>query len=103
MSKYHFREGEEVSHKDNLNQKMTISRILKESVKVNRGFDEKKGQVITGDAIRMIGIECHWWQTSEITREKALHKNKFHSNELVPIDVANKGQEAVREWLREQS
>jgi uncharacterized protein YodC (DUF2158 family) len=103
MLKYYFKEGEEVFHKDNLEKKLIISRILKESVAFKKGFDEKTGTAIIEKSIRMIGIECHWWELSEALGEKSLRKHKFHSTELIPYEVGIKGKEAIIKWLREYS
>lgn len=98
MAKYYFKDGEEVFHKDCLDTKLIVNRILKESIKIKKGID-KNGDPIVQEVIRMIGIECHWWEYNEIFKEKQLRTFKFHSNEIVPIFVAEKGIEAVKEWL----
>jgi hypothetical protein len=99
MLKHHFREGESVYHKENLEQTITVSRILKESIEINSGLDKETNTPIKKRVNRMIGIECHWWQKTDNSREKVLMKQKFHSSELVPIEIGSKGKEAVIEWL----
>lgn len=102
MSKYHFKEGESVYHKDNLLQKMTVSRILKESITFNKGFDKATNEPIKKVGIRMIGVECHWWSFDAKSGQKNLEKYKFHSNELVPEDVKDKGEDHVKTWISSQ-
>lgn len=101
MAKYYFKEGEEVYHKDNLKVKLIVNRVLKDSVQIRKGFDMKEGKPIMETVIRMIGVECHWWEHSEALNEKQLRTYKFHSTELVPKDIVEKGIEAVKQWLIE--
>lgn len=103
MSKYHFKEGEPVVHKDNITHKMVVSRILKESIELIKGFDQAKNEPIKKRAVRMIGIECHWWVTNTISKQQELQKEKFHSTELVPLVEAEKGEDNVKSWVAEQS
>ena len=99
MAKYLFKEGEQVYHKENLSLLMTVSRILKESKMFTKGYDAK-GNAIKEEGIRLIGIEVHWWQADPITKIKDLKTHKFHSTELVPKEIGEKGEEATKEWLR---
>lgn len=92
MIKYRFKEGEEVYHKYNLGVVMTISRILKESIDVIRGIDAD-GNAKKESVIRMIGIECHWFEGG------VLKTHKFHSHELIPKPIGDQGQEEVNKWL----
>ena len=102
MPKHHFKEGEEVYHKDNQALKLIVRRILKETKTFTKGFDEEKGEAIKEKGIRMIGIECHWWQKSSITGENEIQIHKFHSSELVPAPIVKNGPEEVNKWLRAQ-
>lgn len=52
---HRFKEGDEVCHKENLEQKMIVNKILKKTIEIPiNGTKEKK--------TKMIGIECHWFQ-----------------------------------------
>lgn len=98
MSKYHFKEGDKVRHKDNAELSMTVARILKENRRVIDGY--KGEEPIYRDKIRMIGIECHWWEIKD--DKKILMVYKFHSSELVPEAIAIQGQQEIDRWLTEQ-
>jgi hypothetical protein len=103
MSKYHFKEGEIVCHKENLSLDMTVARILKESREFNKGFDAKENKPIIERGIRMIGIEVHWWEVSESEpNKKNLRTHKFHSSELIPKEIAKEGIEIVNQWITDQ-
>jgi hypothetical protein len=80
-----FKEGESVCHKENLKLEMIVSRILKESSEFIKGVN-KDGSPIKEKGIRMIGIECHWWETNK-EGEKKLQVHKFHSRELRRYNV----------------
>lgn len=103
MNKKHFfKEGDEVCHKENPTLIMTVSRILKESKEFIKGYNTK-GEVIKEQGIRMLGIECHWWEYSQITNKKELKVYKFHSRELVPKNIAEKGKEEIVKWLHDNN
>jgi hypothetical protein len=102
MSKYHFKEGEEVCHKDNLTEKLIVSRVLKESIEINKGFDSEKNEPIKKVVVRMIGIECHWWKKDRDSEEKVLMKHRFHSSELIPYFIIEKGPTEIEAWMRNQ-
>jgi hypothetical protein len=99
MTKYYFKEGEEAYHKDCLEKKLIVSRILKETIEVPKMI---KGEIEKRKVIRMVGIECHWWEESKATGDKQLCTYKFHSSELVPKFIRDKGQEEVNKWLSMQ-
>jgi len=96
MSKYKFKEGDEVFHKDNLTEKLIVRRILKESKEILKwnGKEQVKESVI-----KMIGIECHWWSFNKETEKKELIKDKFHSNELIPKEIVEKGKEEIVKFI----
>ena len=99
MSKHHFKEGDSVTHKDDLEHKMVVGRILKETCEFIKGFNKETNEPIKKKGIRMIGIECHWWTKDPISQDRKLNVAKFHSNELVPLIEAEKGQDHVKKWL----
>lgn len=96
MPKHHFKEGDAVRHKDNLEQGMSVSRILKETKEFVQGFNSENKPILK-QGIRMIGIECHWWIIKDGNKTLSIHK--FHSSELVPEEIALKGTESVKSWL----
>lgn len=64
---YKFKEGDEVAHKDNLAQKMFVSKILKKTISIKTNGGEEQPRT------KMIGIECHWW--NDTASNKFLKKN----------------------------
>ena len=92
--KFRFKEGSEVAHKDNLSNKMIVTRIIKKSYRYKDFFktppEEKTG-------IKILGIACHWWDTSN-----QIQRFRFHTQELVPWDIAQKGQGSVDKWLKDK-
>lgn len=88
MRYYHFKEGEDVAHKECLSDKLIVRRIIKKKVKIP-GTDK--------DIDKFIGLECAWWQGSG--DEKKYVKSIFHSRELVPWEIAQKGEKEVIKWL----
>ena len=91
--KHKFKEGEDVAHKENISQKLTVSRILKESISYPSGETDTQGNEIKKLGTRMIWIECHWWVDGKLM----IHQ--FHSRELVPFEIASQGKDAVIEWI----
>ena len=88
MKHYHFKDGEDVAHKEYLCHKMIVRRAIKKKV---------MNPVTKKDMEKFIGLECAWWEGSD---DKKIYKwQVFHSRELVPWSVAVKGQEEVTRWL----
>lgn len=90
--KHKFKEGDRVAHIEELELKLYVTEIIKESRKFPIGKDNDgndKFEIKT----RMIGIKCHWWH------DKELHRFRFHSSELVPFEVAQTGREKSEKWL----
>lgn len=85
IRKYRFKEGDAVAHVNNLGKKLYVRRIIKKIKKETYGKDgEGKDIIITSEI--MLGIECHWWEGQG--ENSSLVKDKFHSIELIPWDVA---------------
>ena len=74
MSRIKYTIGDEVAHIDNISMQMRI-----------RGFayEEKKLRYII----------CSWWNKNE------LQKDNFHSHELIPWGIAEKGEGQVKDYL----
>jgi hypothetical protein len=83
--KIFYKEGDEVAHKENPSLKMNVKAVLFKDHKIP-GTDKSKKF--------LIGIRCAWWKSKE---EYVFQI--FHSRELVPWNIAEKGKEAIIEWL----
>jgi len=100
MSKHHFREGDTVRHKFNIDKKLIVNRILKESRDIIIGAKED-GTPIKKTTNIMNGIECHFWEYDKDIKENILRKEKFHSRELIPEFIVEEGVEAINKWFSE--
>ena len=97
MKGYHFSELEEVAHVDCLQVKMRVKKLIWKYVDVPNGipknpatdgFNKEKKKLL--DA-----IQTEWWEDGKFKT------GKFHSKMLVPWFMAEKGKQAVEEWLEE--
>lgn len=86
IEKNWLKEGREVCHKDNLNQKMFIEDLLKQTRERPTAEDPFKKE----KTIMLLGVLCHWWD-----KEGTFQRAKFHRDELVPIEIAEIGHIAV--------
>lgn len=62
--------------------KMTVDKIVKRSVK---------------DMVKIEGVRCHW-----IDSERKYQLGLFHTNELIPFDIAIKGISKVNKWINRE-
>ena len=90
-TKFYFKEGDEVAHKDNLGVKLTVQRIIKEFKTIR---SEKASSTLIERRCMLKGIECGWWGP-----DKQYYKNVFHSTSLIPFEVAEEGFVAVEKYL----
>jgi len=61
--KYWIKPGITVAHRENLNQKIYVKRILMRSFKVENGFfHDKTKQPIYKETTKVDGVECHFWE-----------------------------------------
>lgn len=83
-----FSEGDMVAHKENIQLKMEVRRIIrtKRKAKVDGELDRRF----------TLGIECGWWSGDDYIKEV------FHTRALVPWEVAEGGFIDVQKWLMEQ-
>jgi len=82
-------EGMDVAHIDNLGKKMQVEKLIYAERKFHDGERERIKRLFNG-------VRCHWWGPHpEMPKEKILNHSDFHTNELVPWDVAVKGENAV--------
>jgi hypothetical protein len=91
------KEGMEVAERDNLALKMVVERLLKRTKKVATYKRDADGNIIYQNKVIMEGVECYWWGTEGEAHVKV--KEKFHTQRLVPWEVAVKGKQAVVEWI----
>ena len=89
-----FKEGDDVAFKNNIGLKMTVKEIAYKTnllpVKPKEdgsGFEREQRRCLDG-------IKSFWMKGSEII------EHKFHSDTLVPWDIATKGIDAVLEYLK---
>lgn len=95
-----FKEGDRVAHRSDLNLKLLVERILFETHE--RVLRDESGNGIKNDedsfvktpVKRIAGIECSFSTGNEIK------KIKLHSLNLVPWEVAKKGETYVELWLK---
>lgn len=85
--KIYFRDGDEVAHKDNIELRMEVRRILRTRKEDDNGV--KKSYTI--------GIECGWWDGENYCKEK------FHTAKLVPWDIAAEGYISVIKWIEQRN
>ena len=90
-----FKEGETVFHKNNLKQELIVDNIYKEKKTIVDKYNSKEGKFDKKEVTVMRGVGVHWWDASG-----EFQTYRFHSNELVPKGVAEKGEEAVIEYFK---
>lgn len=91
MKNHFFKDGDDVAHKEYLTLKMTIRRSLWRKTRIP-GTEK--------DMNKFIGLECTWFEDVPGEAGKKFYKRQnFHSRELVPWEIAQKGQKAVIKFL----
>ena len=90
-----FKEGETVFHKNNLKQELIVDNIYKEKKTIVDKYNSKEGKFDKKEVTVMRGVGVHWWDTSG-----NFQTYRFHSNELVPKSIAEKGEEEVIEYFK---
>jgi hypothetical protein len=56
QSSHYFHPGDEAAHKDNLDQKIYVDKIIRTTAKEN-------------EKARIIGIDCHWFEPASIKED----------------------------------
>lgn len=92
--KKYFIEGDEVAHKENLSLKLTVDRIIKYKKMVTVYGQKEK---VEKDFIS--GIRCGWWKKKK--NEDEYVYGIFHSQHLIPWEIAQQGKEKVIEYLQQ--
>jgi len=87
VEKILFKEGDYVAHRDNISMRMEVERVV---YKRREYIDENNKPVVKHFCI---GVRCRWWLGEE------LQKNVFHSNTLIPWEIAEKGQIYASRYL----
>ena len=85
-TKYWIEENASVAHRDIPTLKMRVVKICKE---IRTGKDNTK-------VVRMLGIACTWFDKNN-SSQNAL----FHTRDLIPWEVAEKGEKAINKWLQQ--
>lgn len=88
--KLFFKEGDDVAHKENITLKLEVKRIVIDK----KSFKDDDGTKITRRHIA--GIECGWWNGEDYMKEI------FHSNSIIPWDIAMLGHASVMRYLTEK-
>lgn len=91
----YFKEGDIVAHMHNPNLPLVVIRVIK---KKKTFITEGKSTVIREERMAIQGIECGWWGP-----DKQYYKNTFHSNSLVPIDIAEEGMVAIEKYIMQRA
>ena len=99
--KVFLKEGDIVFHRDNLDNPMTVSAILKESKEFIVGFNKQLNIPIKKLGTKMIGVRCNWFENDE-KGNKRFMQFSFHTNELIPKLIVLKGADACKEYFNTQ-
>lgn len=92
MQRYKFKDGEVVYHIENLQQKMIVSKILRQKKQIPiEEKDEKTGGFKRIEKVFLIGIECYWWD-----KDGKYNKQKFHSKMLIPEHIVKMGLTSIK-------
>lgn len=90
------KEGMDVADKNQLDVKMTVSRILRQTRKVRKLEGDN---ITTTEESQIIGIECLLWQDGKLLTPR------YHTRQLIPWDIAveaaDKGYHVVEKFNKE--
>ncbi len=89
------KEGMNVAERDNLSKRMTVERILRKAYKY---IDEHGNEQIRK---RIEGVLCYWWETNSKDKNGTIARGTFHTNNLVPWDIAEEGYMAMMKFYEE--
>ena len=96
-------EGQDVAHIHNIKQKMTISVIKTETIQqVTGDINKETGEVIKKPRKIIRGVLVHWFVETNTEGIKKLEEHTFHTKELIPWEEAEKGEEAVLDYLEKR-
>jgi hypothetical protein len=95
---YRFDINDHVAHIENIGQKMVVKEIKRRTVFQSTGeADEVLGGFKKVPKNKIDGILVYWFEGSETG--KIYKEEKFHSELLVPWNIALQGKDAVNEWV----
>lgn len=95
MERYKFKEGDIVYHIENLKQRMTVSRVLRQTKQIpTEEIDLETKKFKKVDKVFFNGLECYWWDD-----KKDYHKEKFHSKLLIPSHIVDMGSASIKVFM----
>lgn len=103
MTEINFRFGvnDNVAHIENLGQKMFVKEIKRKTVFQSTGEPDESGKGFKKvQKSKIDGILVFWFEGEE--GKKKYHEEKFHSELLVPWDIAQQGKEEADKWIEEK-
>jgi uncharacterized protein YodC (DUF2158 family) len=94
--RYWIRAGLEVVSRNDVTDlnrdRLSLYKMVVEKV-VKRSKDGKNGE----RKVFIEGVKCHW-----VDNDRKYQVGQFHTNELVPFEIAVKGVEEVNRWIQRQ-
>lgn len=98
-NKHWLKEGDPVVHISNLSFIMTVQELVYKRQEIfcdekeqNAQFDVNSKKFVRNKKI-LIGVKCKWMSN------EAVNYSSFHSRELIPLSIANKGIEAINKFI----
>ena len=98
MQGYIFKENEAVAHIGNVGQKMIIKEVKYKTIMKPTGNTIAEGGLEKIRQKRIDGIIVVWWEKDESGAD-VFRKEKFHSGQLVPWVIAEKGEKEAQDFL----
>jgi hypothetical protein len=97
MKNFHFEETDRVAHIENLEQAMTVKEVKRRTIFIRTDeMNAEKTEFIKKKVNRIEGIVCYWWE------DKKYMEKSFHSEMLVPFEIAEKGKEEAEKWINKK-
>ena len=98
MKDFHFEPNDKVAHIENLEQAIIVKEIKRRKIFVSTGEKDPQNTkaFIKKPVNRIEGILCYWWQNKEYMEKT------FHSEMLVPWEVAEKGKVESQKWIAQK-
>lgn len=95
MERYKFKEGEIVYHIENLKQRMTVNRLLRQMKMIpTEEIDPETNKFKKIEKIFFNGLECYWWD-----KDEKYQKQKFHSKLLIPAHIVDMGDKSIKVFM----
>lgn len=85
--------GIEVAHKENPALKLYVVDVVKEFREIPTGKKESNGSLEFERKQRILGVDCRYLKETEWKFQR------FHTRELVPWEVAEKGKNEIIDFL----